>query len=354
MARARRGRPRGPGRRRLLVPAQPRPHRQPAALVRPPRPDLPAGARPGARRPRSPQRPRLPDRRLGLVGLVPARPPPRPRGPLAAARSRWRSPASSLCLGRGARARCCGSPALVGLAAALAWLSPRPRPRAPTGCPAASSPACATWPRPSSSAWRCCPLRRLLRIALTVCGRRGRSPSRTGATLRVPSHRLGARPGEVVPRSAWLASLVAAIAIGYPVQRHYLREPLRGPDLHHPGPRRRLQVGAARSPAPGSRRPAPASTRCSAPTSPTGSSSSAQEQPHGGFVAPDHLPRLAPPPQRGDYDYVVATRDRIEPGKPPYPPTARWTEGPHAQRRPAQAAHGRLQAHGPAGSIGVP
>ena len=44
-----------------------------------PRPDLAAGARPGAGRARRPQRPRLPDRRLGLVGLVPARPPRRPR-----------------------------------------------------------------------------------------------------------------------------------------------------------------------------------------------------------------------------------------------------------------------------------
>ena len=39
----------------------------------------------------------------------------------------------------------------------------------------------------------------------------------------------------------------------------------------------------------------------------------------------------------GDYDYVVATRDRIEPGKPPYPPQARWTEGPERQGRPAEA-----------------
>ena len=86
-------RPRGSGRRRLLVPAQPRPHRQPAALVRPPRADLAAGARPGAGRPRSAQRARLPDRRHGLVGLVPARPPPRPLARLAAARRSPRSPA---------------------------------------------------------------------------------------------------------------------------------------------------------------------------------------------------------------------------------------------------------------------
>ncbi len=40
----------------------------------------------GSGRPRSAQRPRLPDRRLGLVGLVPARPPSRALALLAAAR----------------------------------------------------------------------------------------------------------------------------------------------------------------------------------------------------------------------------------------------------------------------------
>ncbi len=41
----------GPGRRRLLVPAQPRPHGQPAALGQAPRPDFPTGPRAGAWRP---------------------------------------------------------------------------------------------------------------------------------------------------------------------------------------------------------------------------------------------------------------------------------------------------------------
>ncbi|MBN9624259.1 MAG: hypothetical protein J0H06_15150 [Actinobacteria bacterium] len=33
----------------------------------------------------------------------------------------------------------------------------------------------------------------------------------------------------------------------------------------------------------------------------------------------------------GEYDYVVATRDRIEAGKPPFPPQAKWLEGPQAE-----------------------
>ena len=86
LADARRRDARGSRRRRLLVPAEPRPHRQPAAVVHRPRPALAARPRPDARRPRRPQRPRLPDRRLGLVGMVPARPPPRPDDLLAPAR----------------------------------------------------------------------------------------------------------------------------------------------------------------------------------------------------------------------------------------------------------------------------
>ena len=78
--------PRRPRRRRLLVPAQPDPHRQPAALVRPHRADLAAGARTGARRTRRAQRARLPDRRLGLVRMAPAGPARRPDDPLAAGR----------------------------------------------------------------------------------------------------------------------------------------------------------------------------------------------------------------------------------------------------------------------------
>ena len=33
----------------------------------------------------------------------------------------------------------------------------------------------------------------------------------------------------------------------------------------------------------------------------------------------------------GGYDYVVATRDRIEAGKPAFPTQAKWIEGPDAE-----------------------
>ena len=78
------------------------------------------------------------------------------------------------------------------------------------------------------------------------------------------------------------------------------------------------------------------------------------EQPHGGFTAPTTCRAWRRLLNAGDYDYVVATRDRIEPGKPPYPPTARWTEAPEPTsilRKPPTVV---FKLNGPAESIGVP
>ena len=52
------------------------------------------------------------------------------------------------------------------------------------------------------------------------------------------------------------------------------------------------------------------------------------EQLHGGFTAPATCPQWRHLLNEGHYDYVVASRDRIEPGKPIYPATARWTKLP--------------------------
>jgi hypothetical protein len=55
-----------------------------------------------------------------------------------------------------------------------------------------------------------------------------------------------------------------------------------------------------------------------------------EEQPHGGFTTPITCRRWRQLLNEGHYDYVVTSRDRIEPNKPPYPPTARWTKAPGA------------------------
>ncbi len=54
------------------------------------------------------------------------------------------------------------------------------------------------------------------------------------------------------------------------------------------------------------------------------------ERPHGGFTTPLTCQTWRRLLNEGNYDYVVVTRDRIEPGKPTYPPTARWTADPNA------------------------
>ncbi len=55
------------------------------------------------------------------------------------------------------------------------------------------------------------------------------------------------------------------------------------------------------------------------------------QQPHGGFVAPSTCRDWRRLLNLGDYDYVVASRDRVEAGKSSYPITAHWTEGPNAK-----------------------
>ena len=102
------------------------------------------------------------------------------------------------------------------------------------------------------------------------------------------------------------------------------------PTFTDPGPERRLRMGDAVSGA----RIATTSTR-QYPLFGTDLSNRVEfvgeERPHGGFVAPTTCRAWRRLLDEGDYDYVVASRDRIEPGQPPYPATARWTEGPGAK-----------------------
>ena len=121
--------------------------------------------------------------------------------------------------------------------------------------------------------------------------------------------------------------LLAAIAIGYPVQRHYLESRYAEPTFAAPG----LNATFAWSRDIEDARIATTSTR-QYPLFGTDLSNHVQfvgeEQPHGGFTGPTSCRQWRRLLNEGDYDYAVTTRDRIEPNKPPYPPTARWTEGP--------------------------
>ena len=171
-------------RRRLLVPAQSRPHRQPASMVRLDRADLPARTRAGARRARTAQRGRLPDRRPRLVGMVSARAPPRAAAALAAAARRRGGRAWSLRSGGGRRPPS-ASPASPALPPCSPGWSPRHPPPAPTACRTASSPASATWPPPSPWASPCSPV-----MPRSLPERFRMVPP---AHLRMPAPRTGAR-----------------------------------------------------------------------------------------------------------------------------------------------------------------
>lgn len=132
------------------------------------------------------------------------------------------------------------------------------------------------------------------------------------------------------PLMAWALALLAAIAIGYPVQRHYLENRYADPSFAAPGLNAAFKWATPISDA----RIATTSTR-QYPLYGTDLSNDVQfigeEQPHGGFTAPATCQQWRRLLNAGDYDYVVTSRDRIEPGKPPYPEATRWTEGPGAE-----------------------
>jgi len=124
--------------------------------------------------------------------------------------------------------------------------------------------------------------------------------------------------------------MVLAVGAGYPVQRHYLQSRYSDPTFTTPG----LNAAFAWADDVSGSRIATTSTR-QYPLFGTDLSNQVQfvgaETPHGGFEPLTTCRAWREALNAGDYDYVVATRDRIESGKPPYPAQARWTEGPGAE-----------------------
>jgi hypothetical protein len=145
--------------------------------------------------------------------------------------------------------------------------------------------------------------------------------------------------------------VLAAIAIGYPVQRHYLANRYADPSFTAPGLDAAFRWARSLSGA----RIATTATR-QYPLFGTDLSNRVEfvgeARPHGGFVAPRSCRAWRRLLDRGGYDYVVASRDRLEAGRPAYPPSARWTEGPGATvllRRPPTVVFrlsGRLPVSG--------
>ena len=116
------------------------------------------------------------------------------------------------------------------------------------------------------------------------------------------------------------------IALGYPVQRHYLENRYANPSFAAPGLNAAFKWADPLSGA----RIATTSTR-QYPLYGTDLSNHVQyvgeERPHGGFTVPANCKQWRHTLNAGHYDYVVTTRDRMEKGKPPYPDSTRWTEG---------------------------
>jgi hypothetical protein len=156
--------------------------------------------------------------------------------------------------------------------------------------------------------------------------------------LHLPPHSGGNRRRTVTEDrlpGRWIAGIVAsavvlAMIVGYPVERHYLQNRYRDPSFTTPG----LDAAFAWARDVSGVRIATTSTR-QYPLFGTDLSNRVAyvgvDRPHGGFEAAQNCPQFRRIVDEGDYDYVVATRDRIEAGKPAFPPQARWTAGPNAE-----------------------
>jgi hypothetical protein len=129
----------------------------------------------------------------------------------------------------------------------------------------------------------------------------------------------------------WVAGIVAAavllaVLVGYPVERHYLQNRYRDPGFTTPG----LDAAFAWARNISGARIGTTSTR-QYPLFGTDLSNRVSyigiERPHGGFEEAQNCPQFRRLIDQGHYDYVVATRDRIEPGKPAYPLQANWLTG---------------------------
>ncbi|HEX2708245.1 MAG TPA: hypothetical protein VHM66_09600, partial [Solirubrobacterales bacterium] len=216
---------------------------------------------------------------------------------------------------------------LVGLATALAWLLAPTSASGPDGMPRGFesglrylAPALVLGLAllPVVPLWR-------RRLALLASARTHLLPDSGKNSVR-------AAPGGLVRLGAVLAVGLAMLAViaGYPIQRHYLQGRYANPSFTTPGLDAAFKWASGLSGA----RIATTSTR-QFPLFGTDLSNHVAyvgtERPHGGFEAPSTCRTWREELNKGHYDYVVTTRDRLEPGRSPYPPEARWTEAPQAK-----------------------
>lgn len=138
----------------------------------------------------------------------------------------------------------------------------------------------------------------------------------------------GRAEGLVWPLAAGV--LLLLVAAGYPVQRHYLEGRYEDPSFAAPG----LNAAFAWARDVSDARIATTGTR-QYPLFGTDLSNHVQylgtKQPHGGFEPAETCQTFLRLLRESDYDYLVASKDREEPGKPPYPNSAKWAEAAGAK-----------------------
>jgi hypothetical protein len=198
--------------------------------------------------------------------------------------------------------------AVVGLAAAFAWLI------APTS---ASGPD--GMPRGFESGLRYLTPALVLGLALLPMALPHPLTSSFGSPLRTKrrSQRMG-----------WgVVGVLLVVGLGFPAQRHYLEHRYADPSFAAPGLNAAFRWAQAIDHA----RIATTSTR-QYPLYGRDLGNEVdfigEEHPHGGFIAPKTCPQWRRLLNKGGYDYVITSRDRIEPKRPTYPATARWTKAP--------------------------
>ncbi|MDX6624565.1 MAG: hypothetical protein QOE75_2497 [Solirubrobacterales bacterium] len=215
---------------------------------------------------------------------------------------------------------------LVGLATALAWLV------APTS---ASGPE--GMPRGFESGLRYLAPALVLGLALLPAAPLIRDRlAKIGLPLSFVAQRATNDRGTVTEvQRRWLlgglAGLVGVAALaGYAYQRHYLEERYEHVSFSAPG----LNEAFDRASDLRDVRIATTSTR-QYPLFGDDLSNEVvfigEEKPQGGFEPPTTCRRWRELLNEGDFDYAVTTWDRVEPGKPPFPPQTRWTEDPSSQ-----------------------
>ncbi len=221
---------------------------------------------------------------------------------------------------------------LVGLATALAWLVAPTSASGPDGMPRGFesglrylAPALilglALLPATRPLRDRAARLSASVSQLLPLSGKKYDLAGRSGGLRRGGTH---------LVLGLGLGLLLLAVIAGYPIQRHYLQNRYANPSFTTPG----LNAAFAWSRDISGARIATTSTR-QYPLFGTDLSNRVayigSERPHGGFEPAATCPTWRRELNAGHYDYVVTTRDRLEPGKPPYPPQATWTEGPRAK-----------------------